>query len=596
MKLRELASLVLAAGFLFAVACSSDDGGTTEPQPDPPVVTGLSATTVAPGDTLIISGRNFTTPANTNQVRFKNPLGVSTPFAGNTTTLEVVVDQDATDGAMTVTNAGGTGTGPDVTVTRGIGDFFVYGATGAANELSLPIPTAIAQYLVIPHGTNPNAQFSTDYSYEITSANTIVAASADRGPTRRAARASYMGIAETFDANRWEQARGLVERYGAPKVEKTPIQASAEAQAPPYRQFYVLNTPSGSVTNPANFTRVTADLRYTGTKCLVYADVDTLANPANNFDQIHFVQFGQAFDNQIEATNVNYFGGYSDVDGNGKVIILITPVVNRMTPPGSGGFIAGFFLSIDLYAAGQVPSGTTNHAEIFYVLASDPTAIWGNPFPVAFTADENIGTIAHEHEHMISFSHRIFNEGGVTQETWLEEGMAHMAEDLNDRHDANIDRADIYMQDPGGVSLEDQFAPLDQRGGIYLFLRLMADRYGTDILKEIVQSRCTGRACVQNVTGRNFYDLLPEFLAALYVSGKGITADPRFNYTSINLADYGTVAAPLQLIGADAAGNVRRSSGDLLRYDGVLGQDTRLTFFEIAPTGGRIRNAIMRVQ
>ena len=328
----------------------------------------------------------------------------------------------------------------------------------------------------------------------------------------------------------------------------------------------------------------------------MYADVDTLANPANNFDQIHFQQFGQAFDNSIEPTNVSYFGPYSDVDANGKVIILITPVVNRMTPPGSGGFIAGFFLPIDLYTTSQVPAGTTNHAEIFYVLASDPTSVWGNPHTIADTADENIGTIAHEHQHMISFSYRIFHEGGVTQETWLEEGMAHMAEDLNGRHDANINRADIYLQNPGGISLEHATAPLAQRGGIYLFLRLMADRYGTDILKNIVQSKCTGRACIKNVTGRDFYDLLPEFLAGLYLSGKGITTDPRFNFTSIDLADYGTVTASTGVVGQDAVGDVRRSSGDLYLYNGVLGQDTRLTFFELAPTGVKLRDAIVRVQ
>ncbi len=597
MRLRELSSFVLAACLLLTVACGGDD--TTAPQPDPPVVAGVSATTVAPGDTLVISGSNFTSPPSSNQVRFTNPLGVSTPVAGNSSELTVVVDQDATTGPLTVSNSSGSDNGPDITVTRGIGDFFVYGGLGASNELALPNPTATTQYLVIPHGTNANAPFSADYGYQISSANTLLrAASADRGPTRRAA-ATQSDAQGDFEAWRWEQASELVERMGAPKTTPRPIEAAAEVAAAPFRQFYVLKTASGSATNPANYAHITADLRYTGTKCLVYADVDTSLNPANNFDDIHFQQFGQAFDNSIEPTNVSYFGDYFDVDGNGKVIILITPVVNRMTPANSNGFIAGFFLSIDLYAPPQVPAGTTNHAEIFYVLASDPTAEFNPgipPFPIAFTADENIGTIAHEHEHMISFSHRIFQEGGVTQVTWLEEGMAHMAEYLNDRHDANIKRADTYLQNPGAVSLEDNSTPLNQRGGIFLFLRLMADRYGTDILKDIVQSKCTGRACIKNVTGRDFYDLVPEFLAALYVSGKGITADPRFNFTSIDLADYGTVSASTGVIGLDAVGDVRRSSGDLYLYNGVLGQDTRLTFFELAPTGVKLRDAIVRVQ
>jgi hypothetical protein len=593
MRFRELARLALALSVLFAVACSEDDDP-VEPQPDPPSVTGVSATTVSPGDTILIDGDNFVSPPGQNQVRFTNSLGVSNAFAGSDTQLEVVVDQDATSGPITVINANGSDTGPDVTVTRGLGDFFVFGGLGASNVLSLPNPTATTRYLIIPHGTNASANFASDYGYSIASDNTVANSAAPRGPTRRAA-ATHLGLREAFDAFRWEQGRELFERLGPPARAAKPSEVPAQAGAPPYRSFYVLNTPSEPVSDPSNYDRIDADLRYTGAKCLVYADVDTLANPAHNFDQIHFDQLGQAFDNSIEATNVSYFGSYSDVDGNGKVIILITPVVNRMTPPGSGGFIAGFFLSVDLYSPPQVPAGTTNQGEVFYLLATDPQATWGNPFPIDFTAEENIGTTAHEHEHMISASQRIFNQGGVGQETWFEEGMAHMAEDLNGLHDANIGRASIYLQDPAAISLEHATAPLSQRGGIYLFLRLMVDRYGEDILKDIVQSRCTGRTCIQNVTGRNFYDLVAEFLAALYLSGKGITTDARFNYTSIDLDDYGTVATFPGLVGVESAGEVRRSSGDLYLYDGLPGIDTRFTFTELTP-GVRLRHAVVRVQ
>ena len=62
MRSRNDASLVLAALVLFAVACSEDDDPTEVP--DPPTVSGISASTVAPGDTLVISGANFATPAS----------------------------------------------------------------------------------------------------------------------------------------------------------------------------------------------------------------------------------------------------------------------------------------------------------------------------------------------------------------------------------------------------------------------------------------------------------------------------------------------------------------------------------------------------
>jgi hypothetical protein len=111
------------------------------------------------------------------------------------------------------------------------------------------------------------------------------------------------------------------------------------------------------------------------------------------------------------------------VDGNGKVILLISPVVNRLDEgctlpdPCDCGFIAGFFNPRDLYGSPPVPAGTSNHAEVLYLLAADPTGVWDCEFPVDETASENLGTITHEQEHLTSFSNRLFFQGGVTQVT-----------------------------------------------------------------------------------------------------------------------------------------------------------------------------------
>jgi hypothetical protein len=486
-----------------------------------------------------------------------------------------------------VTSNGLTGQGPALEVVRGVGDVFVFGGLGANQPLVLPNPTPTARYLVIPHSVNANTPYTLNHSYAVAStlAPPIVA-----NETAAGSPGTYT-VREEFEAWRWEQTGDLVERAGRPTEMPAPGAPSSPLQT---KGFYVLKTTTGSVGDPSSYQRITAELRYSGSKCLVYSDLDTLAT--GNLSQSDFTAMGQAFDTSIEATNVTYFGGYSDIDGNGKVIILSTPVVNRMTPPGSGGFIAGFFLAVDLYSPPAVPAGTTNQAEVLYLLASDPASFWGNPFPVAFTAQENINTTAHEHEHLISFSRRLFFEDKSSQVTWLEEGMAHMAEHLNGINSANENRAALYLDDPGNISLEHNSAPLEQRGGIYLFLQLMVDRYGTGILKSIVQSKCTGRACVQNVTGENFYDLFAEFLAALYLSGRGITADPRFNYSSIDLADFGTLATATHVAGGlQVTGSIRRTAGDFHIFSGALNQETRFTFTN--PGGNaRLRHVVVRIQ
>jgi hypothetical protein len=167
---------------------------------------------------------------------------------------------------------------------------------------------------------------------------------------------------------------------------------------------------------------------------------------------------------------------------------------------------------------------------------------------------------------------------------------------VNGFDSANQGRTAIYLGNPGAISLENSAAPLNQRGGIYLFLRLMADRYGDGILKDIVQSRCAGRACLQDVTKKDFYDLFAEFLAALYLSGRGITADPRFNYTSINVDDFGTLVPIVQAAGGGLAhGRIRRTAGDFYIFTGALGADSRFDFTDSTKTA-RLRNVIVRVQ
>lgn len=586
---------------LIGMACGGDSGSGPPPA-DPPVVTGISPATAAPGDTVVVSGSHFSTSASGNTVTFTNPVSGTTPFHATATQLQVVVDRDAVGGPVTVTTAGGSARSADnLTVTRGVGDMFVFGGTGAGNLLRLPNPTATTRYLVIPHAVNASVSYAVNLAYSIQTASGVPLA-AKTAVAAKASPRTHLDANDWFEAQRWENARKTYERYGAPAApdgRRTPATAAAAPAAT--RQFYVLKDVTGNQDAASSYAHITAQLRYTGTKCLVYSDVDTL--PTGNFTQAHYNMFGQTYDNSIEATNVSYFGPYSDVDGNTRLIMLVSPVVNRLQEPPCGGgdqcacgFIAGFFNPRDLYGSPPVPVGTTNHAEIIYLLAADPTGVWDCQFPVTETASENLGTIPHEHQHLTSFSWRIFHEGGTTQVTWLEEGMAHMAEDLNGDNSSNIGRGKLYRADPGAISLEDNNAPLEQRGGIYLMLRLLADRYGTGILMDIVHSKCTGRACIQSVSGMNFNDVLAEFLAAQYLSGKGITADERFNYTSIDLGDFGPLSVGLAAAGGpDESGSVRRASGDFYVFTGLLGQESQFQFNDVTGQAS-LRSVIVRTQ
>jgi hypothetical protein len=60
-----------------------------------------------------------------------------------------------------------------------------------------------------------------------------------------------------------------------------------------------------------------------------------------------YEHFGALFDDPVYNTDTSVFGAVSDIDNNGRVIIVLTPAVNRLTPKGTGSFIGGYFYACD---------------------------------------------------------------------------------------------------------------------------------------------------------------------------------------------------------------------------------------------------------
>jgi hypothetical protein len=542
------------------------------------------------GDTVTISGKDFAPLLDENSVRFANFVMSATPFDGTTTRLSVVVPAFAASGPLRVRVDGNRedGVGPELQITgRGIGDVWIFQGTGPDQPLKVPSPVSGTEYLIVPYASNAQRPFSEVFGFSIDAneASSVVP------PPAVAQTVGTVTARETFEARRHRATEELLATVGLPEHPK-PVAGPVAAPAAT-RQFNVLANFSGST-----FARITAELKYSGAQCLVYADVDTMSG--GNLTHDDFRNFADAFDNNIHPTNTTYFGVESDVDGNGKVIILVTPVVNRIDVPGEG-FVAGFFLSNDLFPPTQVPANTTNHAEIFYVLA----ALSPN-FPRAAVAAENPKTIAHEYEHLISFSHRIFREGGVTQITWLEEGMAHMAEDLNGDNTSNMGRASDYLRlDPNeslpfrdfrpSLEFNSGGPPLEQRGGIYLFLRWLGDRFGEDIYKEIVESRCVGRACIESITGESFYITVGDFFATLYLSGRGINNTDKYNFQSIDLSDFSALTVTNRFVGGTAvSGQVMRSAGAFYLFTNTTTEANEFIFN--APVAAGLRAVVVRTR
>jgi hypothetical protein len=564
--LRILSIIAIVLVLPALSSCGSEDGGVDPPLPDPPVIASLSSTVLSPGDTLTISGTKFADTPSANRVRFANSLANVPPFFASTESLAVVVPEWAASGPLQVTSAGATSASVTVEILRGRGDVWVMGGD-ASFDFKLPRIQGGGgvEYLLIPYSASTSG--SGNYFYTVTPGTTSVypappAMSAGSG-------SGTVTFPMEFELSIREQAIEYIQSH-AGKVR--PIERAPQfGAAAPMATFNVLTCASCSTSDPANYTQVTANLVYNGNHTLIYADVN---QPTGAFTQQDYDDLGLEFDAQTYDTTTTYFGPTTDIDGNSKIIILFTPQVNELTPDGaaSQGFISGFFLVNDL-APNFFPA-TSNGTEMFYAMVPDPNGERGNAFSKTLVKGIMPATLAHEFEHMISFGYRFIVLGGgtsfnFTQFTWLEEGMAHISEDLNGFTQSNQSRMNLYLVDPGSVSLMGDDT-LEQRGGIFLFLRYLGDQLGEDIFMPITRSSCKGIPCVEGVTGTDFFTSVADYLATLYLDGAGVTLNPKYHYTSnVNLSVLASAIDPRDVSQGAFSSTVRGAAGDFYEMSGI---------------------------
>lgn len=290
-----------------------------------------------------------------------------------------------------------------------------------------------------------------------------------------------------------------------------------------------------------------------GTKSIIVSDTD---NPTGGYTDSEYAAIAATFDTLVFPMDTTAFGAPSNISSYGKIILFYTRAVNALTPSGAGYTIGGFFFARDLYPKtaknGLAACAASNESEMFYLLAPDPN---GTVNANKRTKDEvtllNLTTIAHELQHLINSSRRLYVNTGArpNEETWLDEGLAHVAEELLYFRMANVtSRQNLGLTDvAGNATRSDQFrnyasqnfsrfysfliapevnspyAPNDSlatRGAIWNFLRYAAGRQGAggeaSFLRSLVNSNTTGVANLQNVlSGSQFADYLRDWSVSL---------------------------------------------------------------------------------
>lgn len=116
------------------------------------------------------------------------------------------------------------------------------------------------------------------------------------------------------------------------------------------------------------------------------------------------------------------FGAMTDVDGNGRLLVLMTQEVNKL------GEILGFVFGQDLY--GRTQCRGSNEAEIMYIAVADTAGeLGGLDLTIPQILDEMPGLLAHEATHVIQRGRQLLGPAGP-KTTWELEGGATLMEQL----------------------------------------------------------------------------------------------------------------------------------------------------------------------
>lgn len=308
-----------------------------------------------------------------------------------------------------------------------------------------------------------------------------------------------------------------------------------------------------------------------GEHSIVIADV---ANPTGGFTDDDYREVARTFDKSIHPVITQNFGEPADIDDNGRVLIFYTRAVNEMTPPGSQGYVGGFFFARDLFpksnSATMQGCKGSNESEMFYLLAPDPNGVVnGNRRDTETVLQVTLGTIAHEYQHLINASRRLLvNNAQGWEEVWLNEGLSHIAEELMFYHVAglaprqNIDvdrirdvpmgtgvdafnayqgsnfgRLSAFLDKPEQHSGYSEEARLGDRGAIWHFLRYIADRSSLpdrDIWYRLANSNTSGFNNLRAVLGQDPLPLYRHWAIAAYTDDLVTTADANFQQPSWN--------------------------------------------------------------
>ena len=351
-----------------------------------------------------------------------------------------------------------------------------------------------------------------------------------------------------------------------------PIREPA-AGLPALKRDFSLMVRDGDVASASNYLSVRGVLRAVGKRVQVYV----ASEDVGRVDPELLKDLVATFDDRIFPVAAASVGLARDVDGDGRFTVLLSSWLSRL---GNGrNAVDGFVRVSDLDLAFSAPFG--NRCDMMYLSTSL------KPGPHLRTV------LTHEYMHAVVFSGKCRQTEGVgpvvlEEEGWLDEALAHLAEDQQAFSRSNIDyRISAFLSQPERYQLvvvdyyaANLFRSHGNRGSTYLFLRWCVDQYGPELMPALIHSRLRGTANLEDATGCSFAELFRRWSVALFMSGLDPASKPeqRGTYRSVDvrnpLVDWELAGPRVSYVAAGGRADCWSAAGTSSHFVVVRGSST----------------------
>jgi len=460
---------------------------------------------------------------------------------------------------------------PTNTIELAVGQFAELRGNAAA-LVCFQSSTVHASYVLVATSAATTGGGATSFRFEATGTTPAVLPPnpVSPEPALTPATGAEGGLSEDFRFHvrmREEAEQELAARAVQEAIRSSSPPAFAPAAAPPaVGALLTLNAQSASGQQCSNPINVVGRVMVVSNKAIVVADT---ANPSVGFTTEDYQSFATFFDAHISPLTEEHFGALTDIDGNERTILLFTKEVNRLTSSGSSSYIGGFFHPRDLLMSG---CATSNRGELLYLMVPDPTgSINSNPRSVNFVLGITASTMVHEQQHLINAARRQhvlqLSGNARNEETWLNEGLSHLAEELlfyrmaqrapetnlsltniqntgrvlelNAFQMANFQRFKEFLISPSSSSPYHKTDDLSNRGASWSFLRYVVDRQPvghSQFLRNLVSSSTVGISNLSGAIGgtSTFAEWLADWSVAVYADDRVTNSSDRHKLWSWN--------------------------------------------------------------